>query len=281
MKISEIEFKELILKTNDELADECKSISSRPINATINILKKYNISGPIVGNSESGISFPVTNINLCDHVDNWYQSSYGDSLKVDFTQGTFPVEIDGTVFKCKAPLIFGQALIIASKGTFDKKILNVVDCIHELPSFARERLSSDTEGFLTPMMKICLDVKRILRSIDSEMLSSAISDIGVSCDLLIGQQTNSSLSAWHSLQFTEKVIKHYISKHEEPKWTHEIKKLRNKAKLLGYEPDERINWDLFKFDPTVRYNPNQISKSDALAINHEAWRIAWDILHQL
>jgi len=281
LRINKEDFEELILKVNEELSQEKKPIQWRFLIATINILKKHKLSGQITGKSNLELTFPVTNDNLYLHVVKWYENNYGDSLKVDFTQGIFPIEIDGNVFQCKAPLAIGSHLVLASKGTFGKGILNAVDCIHNLPKFSRERMTSDAEALLAPLMEICLTVSHLIRKMKSEKLTSANSDITISCNLLTNAPENPSLSAWHSLQFTEKVLKCFIEKYEKPKWTHEIEILKNKAMSLGYKPDTAINWDLFKFKPDVRYSIDAINRSRAVMINHEAWRIAWNVLHQL
>jgi HEPN domain-containing protein len=83
------------------------------------------------------------------------------------------------------------------------------------------------------------------------------------------------------LQFAEKVLKEHISKSEKPPYTHDIERLRDKAKQHGYEPDMAIDWQVFDFNAAVRYDPTVIEMQVAVAANHESWRVGYNVLKQL
>lgn len=89
------------------------------------------------------------------------------------------------------------------------------------------------------------------------------------------------MSAWHSLQFAEKCIKEFIGREARFSRIHDIEALRQEAINVGYTPDPRLNWELFEFGPSVRYEPDAVNMEDAVKINHEAWRVAFNTLKQV
>ena len=110
---------------------------------------------------------------------------------------------------------------------------------------------------------------------------AARTDILESCDLLCSHNKNPSLASWSALQFTEKVLKEFISSRVGSfKKIHSIEKLKEEALSAGYKPDPNILWGLFDFDASVRYEPQKVGMRDAIAINNESWRIAYNVLKQ-
>ena len=269
-------------EVNSDLADEGVPFHARPIQAVIQILNKYKTSGPLVNAFIKSINYPVTAINLNNHVNEWYSSRYEDTLNIDLSPGRFPILIDGAPFQCKIPYIIGKAMIVAGKSVFDNPaIVNAVDFITDLPSYVRSMLSSEIEGYLQSIFITCLEASKDIKKDKCDLSISAESDAITSCDLICCNKPNPSLSAWHSLQFAEKVLKKFISQTKKYPHTHKIEELRDKAIEVGYYPDPCINWQLFNFPPAVRYEPNYFNTTEAVAINHEAWRIGYNVLKHL
>ncbi|MBN2721962.1 MAG: hypothetical protein JXQ77_04015 [Campylobacterales bacterium] len=282
MELSSNKFEELILEADRSLEEDNKPIHARPLNAVIFIFNKLHESGPLFNPKEESVDFPVTAFNLSNHIHLWYEKRYGDLLKVDFSPSRFPISINGAIYRCKPPMIVGHITIISSKNQFkDKRILNAVDCIESLPNYVREKLDSSTENLLQAILVTCLETTHEIKAKDLVMLSSAQSDMIVSCEQLLGSNINASLSAWHSLQFVEKTLKTYIHKYEKPKHIHNIEKLKNRAVELGYQADKSINWGVFNFNAEVRYDPSKISVTTALNANYEAWKVGFNVLKQL
>lgn len=78
-------------------------------------------------------------------------------------------------------------------------------------------------------------------------------------------------------------MKFYISQHSgNVKFTHKFKDLLKQTKKLGYQPDSRIDWALLSsVTPSARYETGKVDAATALSINIEAWRVAFDIMHQV
>lgn len=191
MNLSQQEFDSLIIDVNEALSRDNKPIASRPINAVINICQKLDVSAPLATPSFNDVTFPVTQVNLNHHVDKWYKERYGDALKVDFSQASFPINLEGQIFKCKVPLFFGSVLVAASKNKLDENVLNPVDHIEGLPDFVRDNISSDEMSQLQWMMQICIGVSQKLNSLHDNLPQSARDDIGTSCELLLGMNPKS------------------------------------------------------------------------------------------
>jgi len=279
MELNREVFEDTIVQTDSALAKAKIPILARPIQAIIAIFKKYNVSGPISNPSISKLEFPVGPLNLCVHINSWYEGQYGNKIKIDPSPGRFPLVIEGATYQCRIPLVSGTALILSSKSEFkDKQILNAIDHITDLPKIVRARLSGESENYIQSIFCTCIEVSKELSARRTPLHESSQSDILIGNNLLCGHNINASMSAWHSLQLAEKVLKQYISEHEEPPHIHDIKKLIKLAKKYGYTPDNSLNLSLFNFGAKTRYKPKQISVEQAVKINHEAWRISFNVL---
>jgi len=279
MLMEESDFNSAMQHTDAEFAARTVPIHARPIQAIISIFSKYRVSGPIAHGGPRDLSYPVTPANLGDHVNRWYEDNYGTKTHVDPSPGRLPLLIEGAAYACRIPMIFGSMLVITSKDMKpNQSILNTLDHISDLPAAVRSRMSGSVENEIQAIFATCIEVAKSLRAIQAPLISSARTDILVSCDLVCGFNVNPSLSAWHALQFAEKLLKQYISAYKEPPWIHDIAKLIEAAQSLGYKMDPRLDVSLFGFGPSVRYEPDAISLDRAVRINHEAWRMGYSIL---
>ncbi len=281
MELNESEFELKISEIDGDFIKREVKVSARPIGAVIELLKSMNVSGPLINPHCENINFPVTSNNASDHVYHWYSKTYGDLLKVDFSPASFPIWISGHAYEVKLPLAFGVK-VVSSKHAFKyEKIVNGVDFVQKLPNKIRENLTSAEENLIQAMYATCIGVADEFKKYKSELVRSARDDSIVSCQLLCGFNINAALSSWHSLQFAEKCLKELIGRNSTYSKTHNIEKLVKEASKVGYIPDPRINWSLFNFDASVRYEPDAISIEKAVKINHEAWRIAYNTLKQI
>jgi len=282
MDIGKEEFEKIISSIDDDLAKKNVSIPKRPVTAAFELLKKLKISAPLFHPYEKDLSFPVKTQNLSYHVYQWYENTYRELTYIDPCPAKFPFHFYGNAYEVALPLLFGNFLIIGSKHKFtDENILNAVDSIKNLPDHVRSKMSGQEEGYIQTIFYTCLEVSAEVKKYKSDLMLSANNDIIVSNDLICGFNKNSALSAWHSLQFIEKILKEYISKNATFPQIHDIKKLQKKAEEFGYKADPNINWGLFNFGPSVRYEPGSIDTELAVRINHEAWRIAYNVLKQM
>ncbi len=279
MRIDESDFEFEMSEVDKVFADAKVPIAARPIQAMIAIFKRHQTTGLLSSFGELNLIFPINETNLCDHVGVWYETRYGAKLNIDPSLGRFPLLLEGAAYECRIPLIIGSRIILTAKDQMvGQMILNTLDHVIDLPSLVRERLSDLAEAEIQALFITCANVSQKLGRLKQDFIISAKSDMLLSSDLICGYSVNASLSAWHSLQFAEKVIKHYISSFKTPARTHDIAKLMTMAEQHGLPKDKRIDLGLFSFDASVRYEPNQIDVERAVRINHEAWRIAYNIL---
>lgn len=285
MLIENEEFETMMISINHKLSQDEVDISSRPMIAAIDAMTLLKVSAPLAGATLEEVSFPITIMNLSSHINLWYKNLYSDKLKIDFTQAKFPFLIHGDVFEVKVPFIIGKVLIVSTKKNMDsRQVLNVVDMIHELADSLRLTLTISDENELQALFSTCLKASQLMKAVHkNDFINSALKDSFVSCENLLMRPRSPDLSAWHSVQFVEKVLKFFItSKADKVKKTHKLTDLKNEAKNLGYYPDSRINWELLSsITPSVRYEPGQIDIKKAVDINIESWRVAFNIMHQV
>ncbi|MFW1475659.1 hypothetical protein ACEWBL_23205 [Vibrio parahaemolyticus] len=282
MNLTQKQLDGIVSRIDDKFDMDLVAIHQRPMRAVLEVFNELNISGVLFGGSKQPANLPITAQNLSSHVTKWYDERYGDALKVDMSVGRFPFQLKGVFYACKLPLIYGSVQVTASKLPLDSKgVLNVFDLLLGLPKYVREKSTSSDENRLMYKFEVAMGAMISLKAHKNEpLINCALSDALVSCDQLTSNNANFSLSAWHSLQFAEKVVKYYINQFEEPKFTHEIKKLRNKAKSLGYIDEGHVNWKALDFKPCIRYDPSAVTQSQAIEANLEAWKVAFDIMRQ-
>ncbi|MDL0446006.1 hypothetical protein [Vibrio alginolyticus] len=283
MLLSESQFNTLMTSVDDTFDEALVRLHQRPLRAVVEAFKRLNISGEIIGPSKQPANYPITTQNLSSHVTKWYDDRYGDALKIDMSIGRFPFQLKGIAYACKLPLFYGSFKILACKENIGSQdIINVFDLLENLPSYVREKSTNSDEKKLILKFEIALKAIIAMQAKkENSLINSALSDALVSCDQITSNKVNYSLSAWHSLQFAEKVLKFYISRFEAPQFTHEVKKLKNKAKNLGYIDSGNVNWDSLDFKPAIRYEPNGVSQRQALEANMEAWKVAYETMEQL
>lgn len=282
MKLEEPEFESVMTEIDEKLSEDEIAIPSRPIHAAIELLKRYKISAPLFHPWEKDLGFPVTGSNASDHVHSWYSNSYGELLNVDFSPASFPIFLKGHCYEVKLPFAIGGFTLVSSKHNFPSEtIINGVDYIQKLPKIVRNSLTGLEENTIQAMYATCLGVADEFKKHRTELVRSARNDSILSCELLCGFNKNPSMSAWHSLQFAEKCIKEFIGREARFSRIHDIEALRQEAINVGYTPDPRLNWELFEFGPSVRYEPDAVNMEDAVKINHEAWRVAFNTLKQV
>ena len=282
MEFEQQGFVSLIEEVDRSLIGYCVAVPGRPIRAIIEILNAHQASGPMFHPLKTSLHYPVTEFNLTDHVHAWYQERYGEKLKIDPSPGRFPFVIEAEPYICRLPLAVGSFHLLSSKNRFaDRSIMNAVDFIQHLPELVRARLDPTIENQLLPLFTTCMEVTKDLRRLNSNLSASSKSDILISCDLLTSSNRNPALSTWHSQQFTEKSLKEFISRFRAYRKIHTISKLRDCAMDCGYVPDNSIQWELFNFSAEVRYDSKRVALEEAVKINHEAWRVGFNVLKQL
>lgn len=282
MQLDTGEFEKLIQAVNKRLSEAHTPIPRRPLTAVVEIFRERRVSGPLTSPRRDDLSIPVTPSNLSNHVSHWYKKKYGDLVNVDPSPCRFPVILEGAIFECKVPLMFGEHSIIGSPHRMgNSQIINAVDFITDLPDGVRDSMSIQDAELIKVMFITTLRAANFLKRKHGELLHAAKIDADTSCDQLVSVPPHPSASAWNSLQVAEKALKAYIRLSEDPPHRHKIIELRDRAAALGYTPDTRIAWETFDFSAGVRYDHTTISVDKAVHVNHEAWRIAYNITHQL
>ena len=275
----------MMISINNDLSEEGIEIAHRSIRAVTSAMRRLNASGPIGGSTLEQADFPITIMNLSSHVYCWYKKLYADKLKIDFTPAKFPFLIHGDVFEVKLPLFFGKFSIISNKThVTGRNIMNTVDMVQELTEPLRLALTSIDENKLQELFITCLLTSQLMQKFKkNDFIDSAIKDSFVSCENIVIRPKSPDLSAWHSVQFAEKILKFYISlKTAKVKRTHSFNELHKEARKLGYNPSPKINWELLSsITPSVRYEPGNVRVETAVDINIEAWRVAFNVLHQV
>ena len=213
MEINEEYFNKKMDKIDKFFIEKSVPIHARPVQVVIEFYKELKVSGPLFGGSLNTSEKPINTSNLTSHVNDWYQLRYANKLNVDMTQSKFPILLNGDVFEVRVPLVFGKVLVACIKGkNASKGLLNPLDMIVDLTDHIRNGMTSRETSMLQVYFETCLVTALAIKNVrNNDLIFSAYKDSFVSCETLISNPKSPELSAWHAVQFAEKILKYFIS----------------------------------------------------------------------
>lgn len=259
--------------------------AQRPLNAALVVSSTLGLSGtPILGGSGDR-GEPFSPGDLLARVHDWYEETYGEKTKIDFSPGSVVVSLHGNLWEMKMPKVWGsfQMFIspdLSNKGgriaTRDSPPVqhNVLCSVQGMTQAYAKRLSKDDMLLLAKKFIAGFDAVVCLDDLKGHNLfNEARGDYRHSVDaLLTGHEL--SKARWDTAQCAEKVLKGLLARdgHAYPTFGaqgHDIKH-------LGGLAEEKLGIDLPTTDlamvycsPAVRYGQEKSTIEQAL-VAHEA-----------
>ncbi|WP_230469837.1 HEPN domain-containing protein [Lujinxingia vulgaris] len=262
------DFHALMLEVDREIANEGYSISRRPLIALSKIAKRFQIPLEITPKKS-----PQQNPSISDKVLTWYDTQFGNRLKMNMSIGRMVFSIQNDLWIARFPTIFGSADILNEEfmrksfkdlsaerwKTFTK---NDVHTIRQLYSLGYSTFSLLTQHINQPLIK------------------SALVDSEAAVEQLASDRYDYGLSKWSSLQFSEKIMKASILHNGgKIRRSHDLSKLAKDANNVGLQG----SWDgiihHIQCSPGIRYNDETCTKEEALIAHHNSIHLVAQ-LHQ-
>ncbi len=283
---SELEFNILMEKIDLSLKDKNIPITARDMAALLEIYKRIGISSkiphsgePIPGNYEGD--------NLTAHVEKWFQDRYGDRLLWNPQIGCSVFIIRGDPWRIYFPKIFGTVYFTCSadlekyqfgsgiKTDGTSPIYNILNCFENMtPGFANCLSQNEKINILNFFTFALHSVQDVVDLIDEPYMKEAKADLDSAVNFLFSKPQQFGLSKYHSLQFTEKLLKCYLKINLIGfKKTHNLQRLANKAtgsKSLNIKEEL---FEKVQCEAGVRYGENEVTLSEAISTHHASLEI--------
>src|SRR5690348_13181470 len=102
------EYEKMMVSLDGHLASLGLGPAQRPLNAALVVSATLGLSGtPILGgSSDRGEKFSPK--DLLGRVHDWYEETYGDRTKIDFSPGSVVVSLHGNLWEIKMPMVWGD-----------------------------------------------------------------------------------------------------------------------------------------------------------------------------
>jgi len=227
------------------------------------------------------------NFSLSEHVALWFERRYGDRLKMNLSFGKTVVLINHDFYKVTLPFVWGHPQYIFDPTLKDYPNLqdprfNVASLIEGLtPDLARKIDKSGQFHILNKVIKgICLG-QLMEQYIEVLYIKEAKGDLIQSVDSLFQHKPLCGLSKWGSLQFTEKIIKSFLTnKKESFRYTHNLSELINLLGKYNLKNLDSIDLNHIQCSPGVRYNSELVERSEAVQAHWDSIDLGLIILQQ-
>ena len=279
------EFDRMMVSLDGHLASLGLGPAQRPMNAALVVSSTLGLSGtPILG-GKADRGAPFSPKDLLARVHDWYEESYGDKTKIDFSPGSIVVSLHGNLWEMKMPKVWGsfqlfirpdlssQGNTIATKGSppVSYNILCSVQGMTQTYAnrLTREEMASLAGRFINGYEAVvCLDDLK-----GHDLFEEARGDYRHSVDaLLTGRELGKA--RWDTAQCAEKVLKGLLARdgHSYPTFGgkgHDIERLGELVKeKLGFELPA-ADLAAVHCSPAVRYGEQKNTTEEALSA-HEA-----------
>ncbi|MNV14633.1 hypothetical protein D3C71_1053250 [compost metagenome] len=278
------EYDSMMTSLDGHLASLRLGPAQRPLSAMLVVSSTLGLSGtPILGGSGDR-GEPFSPRDLLARVHDWYEETYGEKTKIDFSPGSIVVSMHGNLWEMKIPKVWGsvQMFITADLSNKGNRIAtkdsspaqhNILCSIQGMTQAYAKRLTNDdllvlAEKFVTGSEAVvCLDDLK-----GHDLFNEARGDYRHSVDaLLTGHEL--SKARWDTAQCAEKVLKGLLARdgHAYPTsgaQGHDIKHLGGLTKeKFGIElPTTELT--MVYCSPAVRYGQEKSTIERALAAHN-------------
>lgn len=232
--------------------------------------------------------FGVT--DLLDRVSEWYETNYGKRLRPPFLAHSFAVDLRGTLWRVRLPMVFGTIAVFVDpdlrRGGGIGGGFNVLGAIDDFTQAYASRLRPVDAQYVLDASQIGFTAITFLGGFRGDTLGEQAGlDYEHSVDALMTGFSWSKAS-WETAQCAEKVMKAVLvragCKHI-PKGRdgHDIPSLGRLLEREGGVSLDSDDLDLIHCDPKVRYGEQAVNPEAAYAAHRALLRLLKTLSDQL
>lgn len=223
--ISEEDFFKLVITIDKDLSESGIPIYKRPLLASYEILNTLSLDSKVSVFDFTGTGYSDSpRQKLMKSINDWYELTYGERVKVHPGPGSYVIEIAGEDWEVIFPSCFGQnsfaiddnlvreeRIVLTEDG---KKIpeVNILWHVNNLTSSVASSLSPKEKNRILHDYMFGLNAVQSLRDLTNvPLMEQAKNDYDVAVDNLFRKYPDYNNSKWASLQFSEKTMKSKLS----------------------------------------------------------------------
>ena len=267
------DFEAMMEEINKELRAKNVPIHARPIHAVGEAAKCLKTDVILAPLPAAAIEGHCNKLSLAAHIYDWYESRYGDRLKIHFGPGSVVLLIRGDPWRIVLPRIFGVVTVTCDpdlKKYRNASCVSILNCIEDFPAGLAAKLTPDERKEILLLFTSSLDTLQQLEGItDKPYIKEAIADLESAVSQVFARPPQYGLSKWSSLQFVEKLLKSFLElkKAKVPRH-HGLAKIAQEAQSVGLGS---VNSDLLskvQCSAGVRYGEVPVTLEEAIAVHH-------------
>lgn len=270
-------FEAMMREIDTQLIAEGKPIESRSILAGRAISMKYNVPVPLTSDWTRLPPDLRPYGPLGVAVNEWYEATYADRLKVDMLPGRTVVRLDGDLYVLKIPRIYGRVQFILQREFLPKPTsmrgpatCNILQLVEDLTPNKAALLSDEALQGVDEAFTRAFPAVHSLENTPQELMDSARGDVTTAISSLMERHGRYGASKWASLQAAEKALKAAIAlQGGEFTFTHELHKLCEQLQKTGlkFAADPELLKSI-QCSPKIRYGEETCTAEEALAAHH-------------
>lgn len=261
-----------------EISESNLLFHQRPLHAFSKLACKIDPKGQfdLFPTNEIAID-DYSNNALCTQVNRWYESRYGDRIKIHPGPGSYILIIKNEPWEVVYPLCFGnneftidsklqqeERYVITSSGQSIPSV-NILWHVKNMTHEVALSLSDDERQKILKEYMFGLNAVQSLRSLNSvPYMNQAKNDYDISVSNIFHKHPDYNNSKWSSLQFAEKTMKAKLEINEiEFKKDHRLSTLSEQLKELNITIDNEIISSI-QCSAGVRYGDVVVNKREAI-----------------
>lgn len=284
-------FLDLIEEIDREISESDLLFHQRPLHAFSKLANKVDPKGRFDMISGDKIAKDdYSNNALCAQVHKWYESMYGDRMKIHMGPGSYILIIKNEPWEVVYPLCYGQnnftidsnlfredRYVVTSNGSKIPSI-NILWHVEEMTQEVASSLSDDDKQKILQEYMFGLNAVQSLRSLkDVPYMDQAMNDYDISVSNIFHKYPDYNNSKWASLQFAEKTMKAKLKlKGIVFKKDHNLSMLSKHFQTFGLNIPDKILSDI-QCSAGVRYGEIAVAKREAILAVQSALALFADV----
>lgn len=216
---------------------------------------------------------PFGPTDLLLRVGEWYKQNYGERLRPPFRARSFAIDIRGTLWRVRLPIVFGTVTMFVDRHLGEDYRGGARNILHNIESFTQayaNRLRDEEIGRIAEESHTAYFAIEVLNGLSRHVFfEQARMDYEHSVDALMSGSSWSK-ARWETAQCAEKVLKGLLATagHEYPSKGgagHDIPKL---GEIVSDKLGLALGQDVLKkihCDPKVRYGEESVAPSEAFS----------------
>jgi len=287
VKITEIEFNQLMEEVDKDFQEESVEIHARPLHAVGKVVERLWIADPVpltLGIPNKEDFRPEV---LYSQIHNWYERRYGKRLQIHMGPGSIAILIRGEAWEIELPPIFGSVKLVCDPcieryrdlprmvRSGEIPVYNVLLAIKNLSEDLARSLSVREQEYIFKHFRHGLNaLQTLLRFVQGPFIREALIDLESAVNNLVDKHPHYGVSKWSSLQFTEKIIKSKLQQHQIIfPTTHRLSRLAGlyNEKSLGEIDLGLLN--KIQCSAGVRYGEEEVSWTEAIEAHHSSIKV--------